>query len=524
MSVLITVYCSFRCETINIYRTNSINSHTTPQKGINRSANCQNGIHWKQSSLANRLWLSKRRQERRRRSKGDDQGSKEEKAQGSRYQAKKERGKAYSNNEKVSERSKGSKATMEGLIQRLDYPQEGRVPDAEVEVAQTVRLTLSQGLDNENVLSFRLPADPDHFTDLNTILLKLEISLVHPNGNPIVTDANNANGDPEDFVCMDAGGMHSLFKSCDIFLNDESVSTMTAYPYTATLTRLLGMGDVNRDMWETFDATYDWNRNKSDMTSANVPTLLPMRRNRVANKAIVIGRIYSDLLMSCRQFLPPGVSLGIDLRRAPDSFSLLTNVTQQGANNIPFRVNISYASLYVKRLKLRPALMAHLLPTLKGACTLTFNRLECRAMSIPVGSSDYRWLNCLNNAPLPNRLYVAFVAQKSMLGSITQGSTYLENLNLSKLGFKLNGRDLQVEPISCNVVKVNGELITAGTDLTEGYMSVMEVLNHIDDTLAPKRLGYYSYVRGNTVFALELGKCGEKSGTSGSLDLEVCLS
>ena len=141
-----------------------------------------------------------------------------------------------------------------------------------------------------------------------------------------------------------------------------------------------------------------------------------------------------------------------------------------------------------------------------------------------MGSSVFRWLNCLNNAPLPNRVYVAFVAQESVYGRLTRTSSFFECLNMRSLNFKLNGRDLLVEPIRTSFSRdpANGNIQPGQSDARDGYLSLIEVWNQIADKTMPARFSYANYFRGFLVYALEMSKCGEKTGgVGGSLDVEV---
>ena len=389
---------------------------------------------------------------------------------------------------------------MEG-VDKLNYTKE-EITDAQSEVTHTVKQTISQGLNDGGVLSFRLPADPERFTDLNSILLRLELGVVKANGAAMVA-ANK--------VFLDAGGMHSLFSSCDVRLNDKVVSSMTLYPYSTALSRYLGCSaDVRDGIWDTLDGTWSIQNQKSDMSRNTAAVASASKHARVHENAVLIGRIYSDVLTSSRQYLPPGVTLGIDLRRAPEAFSLISHA------NIDYKAVISSASIYVKRMKLANSFMP------RDNTSLTFNRLEARLMSITQGSGVFRWLNCLNNGPLPNRIYVGFVAQSSLYGDINQLSTYFENLNLSSLNMKLNGRDLLVEPIKVSFrTDAQNEIDLAQSDGMMGFLSIAEVLNQVGDQTTPVRLNYSHYMRGVTLYAIELNKCGEKGGGSGCLDLEL---
>ena len=392
---------------------------------------------------------------------------------------------------------------MEGL-NKLDYsiPDTGAV---ETDIVQTLRFQLSQGLDDESVLSWRIPADPTRFTDLNTILLRLEVTLQLDGADP--PDGRQA--------CLDENGMHSIFSSCDVRFNDVVVSSMQSYPYTSKLCRMLGASsDVREKVWDTLDGTRSPELKKSNTQTndAGAIAVIKSHMDRIEKKAILIGRVYSDVLMSARQFLPPGVSLGIDLRRAPDAFALMSNAAHS------FKLHISNASLYVTRLRLRPSLVPKALD--ESGSSIAFNRLETRMITIPKGSKNFWFLNCLNNGPLPNRIYVAFVEQTSAFGTVTQASTFFENLGISRLNVKHNGRDVLVEPISTKFENNANGIDTSKSDASNGYLSLVSVFDQVRDQLGPVRLTYSQYLKGNTIFAVELGKWGE-SQSNGSLDIEM---
>ena len=242
-----------------------------------------------------------------------------------------------------------------------------------------------------------------------------------------------------------------------------------------------------------------------------------LRHAQIKENSIFLGRIYSDVLMSSRQYLPPGVLLSIHLRRAPEAFSLLSN-----KDELSYMMVIKSASVYIRRHRLPDALTKQVLSSIRGGQSLTFNRLETRLMSIPRTSTMFLWPNLLNGTPLPNRIYVAFVSHASLYGSQTRHSTYFENLNLATLNLKLNGRDLLVDPIRTKfVASANGEVDTSKSKWNEGLLSVVEVLNQVSDQTSPLRLSSDMYIKGMSIYAIELSMCGEESGNPGNLDLEL---
>jgi hypothetical protein len=151
-------------------------------------------------------------------------------------------------------------------------------------------------------------------------------------------------------------------------------------------------------------------------------------------------------------------------------------------------------------------------------------------MGIPANSTVFNWQNVLNNAPLPNRIYVAFIFQSVLYGNLNHVSTYFEDMRMQSFNVKLNGRDLLVEPIRTNFIHKSAtaaepnlgyKLDTTKSDARHAYLSLLKVLNQVSDQSSPLRLKYSEYLNGNFFYAVELGKSGEKTGSSGSLDLEV---
>ena len=117
---------------------------------------------------------------------------------------------------------------MEGVA-RVRYSKE-ETP-IEGNVSYTLKQTITQGLNNGGVLVFQIPPSPDCFTDLSSTLLKLEMMVRRMDGVDMAA---------EEVVCLDAGGMHSLFSSCEVRFNDRMVSCMTSYPFITQLSRYLG--------------------------------------------------------------------------------------------------------------------------------------------------------------------------------------------------------------------------------------------------------------------------------------------
>jgi len=405
---------------------------------------------------------------------------------------------------------------MEAVGERLRYARND-VADVEKDVSFVVKQTITQGCNDGGTINFRFPADPERFTDLNSTMMRLTVGVALPNGTWA-----DFQGPNHQAVWLDPVGMHSLFSSVEVLFNDVAVTTMSMYPFTTALARGFGMNEEQRlRIWDSLDGSHSCTLLKADCAGGDIGVEELAWNGQIDRDKTLYGRIYADILTSSRQYLPPCVTLGISLRRAPDRFSLVTTHA-----NHDYRLKITAASVYIKRLQLRPSFVPRALESVRGGQYITFNRLECRMMAIARGSSVFRWLDCLNGAPLPNRIYIGFVAQAGIYGVITTNSTYFDCLNLRAINFKLNGRDLLVEPIRTTYVKdpATHDLQDDESDAREGYLSMIEIMNQVSDETGTVRMSYTDYLRGANVFGVELGKCGEKSGGVGTLDIEATFN
>ena len=183
---------------------------------------------------------------------------------------------------------------MEGVDKlRYDIHQ---VEDNETEVPLVIKQTVDQGINENGVLSFRFPSDPVRFTDLNATYIKVQLKITPK-------DVRKSLGD-EDGVFLERGGLSSLFSSCDLRLNGQLVSSMTAYPFTSTLVQLLGGSAENRDIIAA-DVGGNWYSTwtKSSLEGAP-PDIFYIQTLKYGGSKVVTlySRVYSDLLTSCRQY------------------------------------------------------------------------------------------------------------------------------------------------------------------------------------------------------------------------------
>lgn len=449
-------------------------------------------------------------------------------------------------------------------VGQIDFSKHQLV-DNEAELTHIVKYTLDSGLEGDgSVLNFRIPGDPSRFTQLNKTRLEVQFYVTRADGSPLHTGEQAVHIEPEDpgkkapaenkdkeednkketpkktkkrakralgekdIVFLDMQGIHSLFSSCDVKMNNVLVSSMTAYPYTTALCRNLGCtAELRENVWDYLEGSF-----MKLMGTSSVPLTMKVDGTHFLDQAerlyghgndssrmvTFTSKVYSDVLTSAGQLLPPNISLNIEMRRAPNSFTLCTNDDEH------YQLHLKSASLYLHRVQLVPELTNRALSSMQDGAHIVFNRLETRMMSVPAKSTVWNWLNCLNSDILPNRFYVALVPQASVYGNYKRISTYFDPANLASLNFKLNGRDILVDPIKMTCVSDKDGVTDYKSDFSQGFLSLCKVLDVLENQRQSLIVGNAFFMFGFTVYAVELGKAGYKPTETGVVDLEVSLA
>ena len=132
----------------------------------------------------------------------------------------------------------------------------------ELDAVHTNKYTLNEGLNEGGCLCFNIQADPERFTDLNSIYLRVELDIKRGNGNDIKVDGSEQ-------MSLDMAGIHSLFKTCDVIMDDQVISSMSLYPYSTQIIRYMGQTKDQRESIDTVDGTWLCNSTMNHVTTGD---------------------------------------------------------------------------------------------------------------------------------------------------------------------------------------------------------------------------------------------------------------
>ena len=198
-------------------------------------------------------------------------------------------------------------------------------------------------------IEFNVSGSGEEYLDLARTQLYVKAKITKPNG---------ANLDPNTEVGPVNLFLHSLFSQVDVSLNERLISPSTnTYPYRAMLETLLSYGEEAKTSQLTMSLFYKDTQGKMDSVNpvaddadANLGLKARYAFTKTSNTVDMMGPIHSDLFFQERLLLN-GVNLRIRLNRTKNAFCLVSS-----AVNPQFKVIITQAILYVRKVKVAPAI------------------------------------------------------------------------------------------------------------------------------------------------------------------------
>ena len=409
---------------------------------------------------------------------------------------------------------------MEGHL-KYKFDSQASVPD--VVSSRYHRYTCANGVNTSRTVNFIVEGQPDCFINLSQCYLKTVFKLVNEDGTDI--DSN-----PLVFPVENYGT--NLWSQVDIRLNNTPIPPGTEYPYTGYLIDILGSSAIHRaHVMEPLAGTWIPSYGSSMIKNAKATTYVTNKRLCSDSKSIeVYNRIHSDFMMTCSQFLPNNMSLGVTLQRSKDSFVLGADtkkftdpktsaemIIEPGA----VKIQIESVSLYVKRVCLNPPAQSLMDRALATGGSLQYQRLHTIALQCPKGYQTWTGRNCFNYLA-PQRAFVALVTEEAYFGSLGRTSNFLESANIKSVRFTLNGRDVMPEPYQTKFAyDRNGKIDTANTQALSAYHGLcksMGVSNAIRQNFG---VNYDNFIDGATVFAVNLEHADTSQAVRGTFDVTI---
>lgn len=283
---------------------------------------------------------------------------------------------------------------------------------------------------NESVLEFTLPKSTEHYRDLSSVYLKLDVKMT--GWEPKTEKAASINN-----------LLHSLFSQIKIELNGKTVEGGDNYPYRCFIESLLNYGTDAASTHLTTNMFYldDNNLDADDKNSGF------MLRKEKLEKGIVelYGKLHADLFHT-PLLLALGTELRIRLTRSNQSFVTLSSIADSKV-----KFDITDATLYVKNVTPAPAILLAHTKTLAMGANIRYNikRVEVRSHTISSHESSCSLDNCILGQ-LPSYIVVGFLKNDAYSGKANLNSLKFEHFDYNHFALKVNGVQIPSDALTPN--------------------------------------------------------------------------
>ena len=277
-------------------------------------------------------------------------------------------------------------------------------------------------------IEFDISGTGEDYIDFSNTMLYVKLKITANDGTDLANDA--AVGPVNLFL-------HSLFAQVDIALNGTLITASTnTYPYRAMLETLLTYGEDAKKTQLTSSLYFkdqSGRMDSVDFAAAARNEGLYKRRSVTAGSRTfdMMGRLHADIFFQERYMLSE-VGVKIKLVRSKDVFCLM------GA--VPCKVQITHASMYVRKVKLTPSVfLAHARTLERGSAKYPIRRVVCKSFTIPQNYRDISHEK-LFSGQLPTRLVVGLVSNRAFNGHLESNPFNFQHFNLTEISLYLDGQ------------------------------------------------------------------------------------
>lgn len=322
-------------------------------------------------------------------------------------------------------------------------------------------------------IEFNVTSADEDYTDVGRTYLHLKVQLQKQVGG--ADPANIENGDRVAPLNL---WMHSLFSQVDIKLNGTLITpSVNTYAYRAYIETLLSYGTDAKDGQLTMEGwSQDQARkmNNTVLEGVDLNQGFKSRHDLImdgGSKTELLGRLHCDLFQQDR-YLPNGVEMTIKLIKTNELFNLIG----QAVANTKYKVTIESAVLFVRRVKINPAINLEHNKLLNSGHNAKYplRRALVNTFTIPTGTLSKVQDNVLQGQ-IPRRIVLGLVSHEAFNGSLPTNAFNFEHFNTNFLALYVEGESIPSQPYRMNFSEEDG------SEYLRSYLSVYEGMGMLHD-------------------------------------------
>ena len=285
---------------------------------------------------------------------------------------------------------------------------------------------------------FEIPADPEKFTDAESIHLQGRMRIRAKTGNVLSDLAAGAKVSTVNNI------FNSLWSSINIQLNDTEITDPSSRWYafksyfenhlsysTPTKENVLAFKGYIKDTPEKYDDI------GSDTTnSTNVGYLKRQKMFEKSKWVYFCINIHADIT-TLRKFIPPNVKIMIELRRNSDEFCLLSH---KAVDN--FKIELEEMRVRVNRIESSTEVSKYYANEIKMGKIprLSIDRSLLKTYTKSSGRFDLSEYNIISGRQLPDQIIIGVMEEGAHSGDITKNPFHFQDFGISEACLVVNGR------------------------------------------------------------------------------------
>ena len=294
-------------------------------------------------------------------------------------------------------------------------------PQVVVEAGYFEDIHPQTSMDDANNLEFYVPASNVDYLDLNDTLLSIQVKVVKADGTALTKDDKPV---PSNYF------MHSLFSDVTLSLNDTTIEGGSQmYPYKAAIESELNFNtEAKNTQHFAMGRAMEVNIRKGWVATSKMHEL--------------VGSLRLDFLNQPK-YLLPGVAVRIRLTRSNNNFPLSYAQGDTEPADNAWKTLITKAILYVRRVKVHPAVLkAHNFGLQTKNALYPYTRSKVISFTIATGSSSYFKDNIFASNLLPKVVIICMVKGSAFSGSVKNRALWFTHHGVSRVDLLRNGQSL----------------------------------------------------------------------------------
>ena len=352
--------------------------------------------------------------------------------------------------------STGKDELASSCFDLFSYPEvETGVKKSFLQTFRPISSTTSKG-----PFTFDIPADPDKFTDAESIRLHGAMRIV---GHTAGVYSNLAAGENVSTV---NNIFNSLWSSVNTQLNGTEITDPSSrwYAYKSYFENNLSYSSSSKDNILSSRGYFkDTPEKFDDVSNVTLNTGFNDRKKLFEESKWVYFciNLHTDIT-TLRKYIPPNVKISMEFQRNSDAFCLLS---AKSVDN--FAIELKDLRLKLYRYLPSPKVKAFYENKLRsgGKPLLPIDRSLLKTYTVKSGTSDLSHYNIISGRQLPEQLIIGIVEETSHRGDIEKNPFNFKDFGLKEASIVVNGVHEPSEPYKLDIT---------GGDKADLYASFLE--------------------------------------------------